>query len=211
MIATLSEIKTLLGITTSASDTRINAYIPTIEQDICEICNNDFLDITNTSYIGKHLTVYTYKSTLSFSSTDNSINDSESKFLDNNFKIGDSVRIYFTKHNNQIFTIKTVVAGKVVFEDIDTVVTETSSSQSSFMMVRLAWPRPLKKIVADMIKFCISKNDMSLKSENFGNYSYTNTDKFINGYPENIVQKLYRYRSILKRNIETMNLNLCLK
>jgi hypothetical protein len=43
-LTTLSEVKTLLGITDTASDTRITAYLPIIEDEIIEFCNNDFLD-----------------------------------------------------------------------------------------------------------------------------------------------------------------------
>lgn len=208
MIATLAEIKTLLGITASTYDTQIKANIPIIEQAICDYCNNDFTDTRQSYRMGYILAVYTYRSTLSFVASTNSINDSASGLTGLNFKAGDSVRVYNSIHNDQIFTIKTVAAGSIVFEDIDTVVNE--SAGTSILMARLLWPKPLKNVVADMVRFkVISKINPVLKSESIDDYSYTaNTDEFANGFPKTLMQSLNKYRCLIKKSLPSMELYL---
>lgn len=205
MIATLAEIKTLLGITVSTYDTQIKANIPLIEEAICSYCNNDFLDVKTSYKLGYILAVYTYKATLSFVASTNSINDSANSLAGLNFKAGDSVRVYNSIHNDQIFTIKTVAVGSIVFEDVDTVANE--SAGSSILMARLAWPKPLKNIVADMAKFKINKNiNIAVKSESIDDYSYTNIDEFVNGFPKTLMQSCNAFRCLIRKSVPTMPL-----
>lgn len=205
MIATLTEIKALLGITVSTYDTQIKAIIPIVENAISDYCNNDFLDVKQSYKLGYILAVYTYKATLSFVASTNSINDSGSGLTGLNFKIGDSVRVYNSIHNDQIFTIKTVAAGSIVFEDIDTVVNE--SAGSSILMARLFWPKTLKSVVADMIKFKINKKiNPAVKSESIDDYSYTNIDEFTHGFPKSLMQSCNTFRCLIRKSIPTMPL-----
>jgi hypothetical protein len=208
MIATLAEIKTLLGITGTTYDTQIKLNIPIAEEAICNHCNNDFLDTKQSYRLGYILAVYVYRATLSFVASTNSINDSSSGLAGLNFKIGDSVRVYNSIHNDQIWTIKTVAAGSIVFEDIDTVTNESSTNES-ILMARLAWPKSLKGVMAKMIKFCIdNKINTGLKSESFDDYSYTNFDvnDYSNGFPKTIMNSCNNYRCLIKKSIPTMPL-----
>lgn len=205
MIATLTEIKALLGMTVTTYDTQIKANIPIIEQAISDYCNNDFLDVKQSYRLGYILAVYTYKSTLSFVTSTNSINDSSSGLAGLNFKAGDSVRIYNSIHNDQIFTIKTVAAGSIVFEDVDTVRDEAAGS--SILMARLLWPKTLKSIVADMVKFKINRKiNPAVKSESIDDYSYTNIDEFTHGFPKSLMQSCNTFRCLIRKSVPTMPL-----
>lgn len=208
MIATLAEIKTLLGISGTTYDTQIKLNIPIAEEAICGHCNNEFLDTKNSYRLGYILAVYAYKSTLSFVASTNSINDSASGLAGLNFKAGDSVRVYNSIHNDQIFSIKTVAAGSIVFEDIDTVKDESATNES-ILMARLAWPKSFKGILSKMIKYCIdNKINTGVKSESFDDYSYTNFDssEYSNGFPKTIMNSLNNYRCLIKKSIPTMPL-----
>lgn len=207
MIATLTEIKALLGITVSTYDTQIKANIPIIEQAICDYCNNDFLDVVSSYKRGYILAVYTYKATLSFVASTNSINDSGSSLAGLNFKAGDSVRVYNSIHNDQIYTIKTVAAGSIVFEDVDTVKDEAAGS--SILMARLLWPKTLKSVVADMVKFKINKKiNPAVKSESIDDYSYVNIDEFTHGFPKSLMQSCNTFRCLIRKSVPTMPLYL---
>jgi len=202
LIATLTEIKALLGITATTYDTQIKSYIPVVEEAICGHCRNDFVDYKANVYTGiNEIVVYASKATLSFVKSTNSMNDSDSGLAGLNFKAGDSVRVYNSIHNDQIFTIKTVAAGSIVFEDVDTVNDEAAGT--SILVVRLAWPKDLKDVVANMIKFKLDKKvNMALKSETFNDYSYTTADQkeYINGYPRSIMAGLKNYKCMIKKS-----------
>jgi len=208
LIATLTEIKALLGISVSTYDTQIKSYIPVVEEVICGHCRNDFIDYRPNGYTGiNEVTVYANRATLSFVASTNSVNDSASGLAGLNFKVGDSVRVYNSLHNNQIFTIKTVAAGSIVFEDIDTVKDEAAGFM--VLMVRLNWPRALKDTVANMIKFKLDKKiNMAVKAESFDDYSYSTTDQkeYINGYPKSIMSNLKDYKCLIKKQYPLIEL-----
>lgn len=208
MIATLTEIKALLGITGTTYDTQIKAYIPVVEEAICGHCRNDFIDYRPNGYTGiNEVTVYANRATLSFVHSTNSVNDSASGLAGLSFKVGDSVRIYNSLHNNQIFTIKTVAAGSIVFEDINIVNDEAAGFM--VLMVRLAWPMALKDTVANMVKFKLDKKiNMAVKSESFDDYSYTTASQgeYINGFPKSIMAGLVDYKCLIKKQYPLISL-----
>lgn len=189
MIITLAKAKTLLQITSSTYDTYINALIPIVESIISQYTNDDFLDIVkiNNSFVPN---TYVYSRTLSFVSATNSINDSANLLNTYNFKIGDSIRCYYTLHNNQSFTIKTIAAGSIVLEAIDTVSDE--SAGTDILICKLKYPLYLEMIAAEMLGYKISKKDMTVKSKSIDDYSYTNYDNFVNGYPKSIFESVPR-------------------
>lgn len=208
MIATLTEIKALLGITVSTYDTQINAYIPIIEKVICNHCKNDFIDYHTNKFTGRNETrVYIYKNTLSFVASSNTMADSASSLAGSGFKAGDSVRVYNSVNNDNIFTIKTVAAGSIAFETINAVKDEAAGT--NIIMVRLAWPEDLKDVVASMIKFKLDKKvNVGLKSESFDDYSYTTAgqNEYIKGYPKSIMNGLNDYRCFIKKSFPLMAL-----
>lgn len=198
MIATLSEIKTLLGITASTYDNQINMLIPIIESKICNYCNNHFID-SYESRQGIMPSVFYYSNTISFAETDNSMNDSSVDFTTKNFKAGDNIRIYNSVSNSGIFTIDSIAATKIILNSINSIVDEDLGN--TIVFARIKFPYELKDVVADMIKYKITKKTPGMKSERFDDYGYTRDDKLISGYPESIISGLQDYCSMYLKTI----------
>jgi len=206
MIITLAETKTLLGITTSTYDTIIKANIPIVEAVICNECRDDFVEVAKNYYGYFTLRMYKYATTLSFVALTNSMADSASGLATTNFKAGDSVKIYNSLDNEGTFTIKTVAAASIVFEDINTIVDEAAGQ--NILMVRVKYPTELKHVAAKMLKFAINtKIDMGLKSENIDDYSYQNwgANEYRGGYPSAIMDGLKNHRALFKRSLPTLS------
>jgi hypothetical protein len=199
MIITLAKVKTLLQITASTYDTYINALIPLVESVISQYANDDFLDVVkiSNSFVPN---VYLYSRTISFVNSTNSINDTANLLNTYNFAVGDSIRPYYTLHNNQSFTIKSIAAASIVLESIDTINNE--SAGTDILICKLKFPTYLELVASEMIGYKLSKKDMTIKSKKIDDYSYTNYDKFINGFPESIFQSVPRslYRRGLPMN-----------
>lgn len=206
MIITLAEAKTLLGISVSTYDTIIKANIPIVEAVICRECRDDFVEIARNYYGYFSIRMYKYAQTLSFVNSTNSMNDSASGLATTDFKVGDSVRIYNSNDNEGAYTIKTIAAGSIVFEDVNTIFDEAAGL--NILMVRLKYPIELKHIAAKMIKFAINtKIDMGLRSENLDDYSYTNlgANEYRGGYPSSIMDGLKNHRALFKRSLPYLN------
>lgn len=199
MIITLSESKTLNQISVSTYDTLINMLIPIVEQAIVGYCNNEF--IAEYKSINNLLpTVYHYSNTCTFVNSDNSINDAGGiDFTTLNFKVGDSIRIYNSISNDGARTIKTIAATKIILETIDTVYDENSGN--TIVIARIDYPKMLKIVAAQMVKFLLIKQSPGFKSESFDDYSYTKESDMIGGFPKGIMDGLNDYRSIYKKSI----------
>jgi len=197
VIITPAQCKALLQ-NNILTDLSINTYIPVVEQAICDYCKDDFLDrsILNNGY---YLNAYIQSSKLTFTQSTNSVNDSDSKLDTYNFKVGDSVRTYFTRNNPNTFTIKSISASSIVFENLNEIADENFGR--NILIVRVYYPKPLMLIAAQMIKFNLSKIDLALKSEHIDDYTYTNYDKYIDGYPLSIMGSLNNYRNLYRKTL----------
>lgn len=191
MIITRSEAKALLKITNTDQDSFIDLNLPTIEQIICDYCNTDF--------INKQFDYFSSGS-ISFISEDNSINMSgiENKKL----VAGDSIRVYKSLRNNQTFTIDSVSTGKIIVNDIDTIIDEDEGK--GVYITKITYPKPLKLTAAKMMNFLIADLDEDktpgAKSEKIDDYSITYEDDF-QGFPLSIMKALNFYRQAYKINL----------
>ena len=191
MIITRSEAKALLKITNTDQDSFIDLNLPTIEQIICDYCNTDF--------INKQFDYFSSGS-ISFISEDNSINMSgiENKKL----VAGDSIRVYKSLRNNQTFTIDSVSTGKIIVNNIDTIIDEDEGK--GVYITKITYPKPLKLTAAKMMNFLIADLDEDktpgAKSEKIDDYSITYEDDF-QGFPLSIMKALNFYRQAYKINL----------
>jgi hypothetical protein len=191
MILTRSEAKALLKITNTDQDTYIDLNLPTIEQIICDYCNTDF--------INKQFDYFSSGS-ISFIASDNSINMTgiENKKLIAN----DSIRVYKSLRNNQTFTIDSVSTGKIIVNDIDTIIDEDEGK--GVYITKITYPKPLKLTAAKMMNFLIADLDEDktpgAKSEKIDDYSITYEDDF-QGFPLSIMKALNFYRQAYKINL----------
>lgn len=196
MIATLSEIKTLLGISVSTYDTRITANMPIVENFICKFCNNDFVEYTNrTPSIPR---VLIQSDEIEFVNSTNSLDSSTVDLSTYRLIEGDNLRVYGSYHNNKVFTIDTIASGSIVFEDVNTVNDEDYGDYIT--LAKVLYPEELKKLYAVMINYNIRDDNLKgLKSETILGYSYTLSDTNLSGYPDSMIKELYNYRKLIKR------------
>lgn len=184
MIITLSEVKTLLQIG-SSYDTLINALLPIIEDQIIDYTKNNFTK-------GDGIV----KSTLSFYT--HSITDSTLGFDTTYWKPGQSIRVDGTDDNDGTYNIDSVsTSAIIVLEDL---ITETEGNPIQIRKVQ--YPKGLKLIASDMIKFNLStsKAGSGIKSESIDDYSVT-FDECKNAYPMRIWQSLNKYSKYYKEGM----------
>lgn len=202
MIVTLTNCKENLGISVSTYDSRIKRYIPIVESIIVKYCLNEFVD-TYESIQGILPTVYMYSNTFEFLSSDNSINNSDLDFTSYQWKVGDNIRFYNTLHNDKPFTISSITANKMIFEDINTIIDE--DNDNTFVAARVTYPDIAEFTASEMIayKLNLDKIDRSVKSEKFDDYSYTNWDTkdLYAGFPASILSGLDNYQSAFLKTI----------
>jgi hypothetical protein len=186
MIITRTRLKSLLQMTATTYDTLIDMLIPMVEETICRYCNNDFLD---RDFRFKN---YLHKNTLSFISSTGKIRNTLLDNLSYDLISGDSIRIYDTAHNNQTFTIDSIDAEYITLNSIDTVNDE--SAGKFYCVHKVKYPIDLQLIASRMIQFGMKKIVPVFKSEKLDDYSYTNENDLILGYPKLLMSGLNQYR-----------------
>jgi len=195
MIANLEIIKTLLNLTTNEYDAFIEANIPYIDQSICDYCNNDFINVQLD---------YFSSSSISFDNTDNSINmDNISNY--DYLAVNDTIRIYKSLRNNQMFTIDSISTNKIICNYIDSVTDE--SEGEGIYITKINFPNSLKLIVSKMMNYLIDEltdSKSGIKTEKIDDYSVTFVDN-INGFPINIMHPLNQYRKPYKSDLFSYN------
>lgn len=184
MIATVSEIKELLQITDSTNDSLIETLIPIIEDEIFEYTQNYFINQK-----------IRYNSTsISFSNSSTPIIcDTNSLFLTNNFNDNCHINIYGSKYNDGNYKVSTVSAGYMYLDSTESLITE--SAENNIYVTYVVYPKNLKIIISNMIKFAISKQDLSVKSESIDDYSATYNIGSSN-YPDPILNALNKYKML---------------
>lgn len=196
MIATLSEIKTLLGISVSTYDSKISLNMPIVENFICKFCNDDFVEYTNR--LPSTPRVLIQSNEISFVNSTNSLDSATVDLSSYRIAVGDNLRVYGSYHNNKVFTISSIASGSIVFDSVNTVKDENYGDYLT--IARIVYPEDLKQVYAFMINFNINKDSLKgLKSETILGYSYTLSDNNKSGYPDSAISELYNYRKILKR------------
>lgn len=186
MIATLSEIKALLGITSTTNDTRIESNIPLIEQAICNHCRNDFIDKRNGVF-----TVKVY-GTITVSESAKTIELPTS----HDFIAGDDIRIYGSIRNDGAYRIDSVNSNTLTIDSVYSL----KDDESVALVLKVNYPIDLKTIVANIVSYNINdKIDKTMKTEKIDDYSYTMSDN-INGYPSSLTNGLNNYRKLYKED-----------
>lgn len=179
MIATITEIKTLLQITDTDSDALITELIPLIQEDILVFLKNKFI-IRDIEYKSKYI---------SFSG--NTITDSQSSFVTSGFVDGNIV-IQDSKLNNGFYTVTNVTAGALTVSE-DLII---ESAENDIKINQVMFPKALKMVMSNMIGFSLAVKH-GVKSESISRYSVTYANdgqNLINGYPDTIVKSLTKWR-----------------
>ena len=183
MIDTRANIKTLLQINTTSKDTLIDMLMPLVENDIHDITKNDFIADNENFYISAD--------TISFSSADNKILDSDNDL--DIFTAGQSIKVFGSLHNDGVYYISSVaVDGSYLIVDED-ITEESNSDENTIGIYKLTYPKALKLLYSKMINFNLTKDKSNITSESIDNYSISykgNTQD----YPDSIISSLKKYK-----------------
>lgn len=183
MIVTRDEVKAILNITDASKDAQIDLFIPFVQQDIVDKCNNNFLN--------KNVQISSDE--FSFINSTNDINlDDTSIDLTESFQIGMDIFITGSLKNDFHFEISTVAAQKLELNDLITVIDEDAGS--GITITYAVFPKPLKMTASLMINYRIKNIDQDVKSEKIGKYGITYKDNKAVDYPEMILSGLTQYK-----------------
>ena len=189
-IITQAKVKTLLQIADTTYDDLIDELIPIVQDFIVDYCNNSFKDNN----------IYMIASTISFADTDpDTILDSLSGFVDADFAANMEIVVEDSDHNNNMFTIDSVIAGTITLIAADELITEAAGNEIT--ITKVEWPRGLWGTVAKMIGYDISRTkelgNIGVSSESYGDYSksYAIVGEE-GGYPMSILGGLKSYKKM---------------
>jgi hypothetical protein len=180
MIATLTEVKTILGITTTDKDVHFTGLMPVVQDDIIQYLNNYFL-----------IDVYYDSRTISFSAS--SILDSANGFISNGL-INGNVYVSGTRYNNGLYTVSNVTAGTLTVGE--TLITESAGDKVRITVVQ--FPQSLKKAFADMLSWSVNQTQdiYGIKTETLPDGYKIEYDTTLVGYPKSVVSQLNRWRKV---------------
>ena len=193
MIATLTEIKALLAMTSTAQDDLLNRMIPIVEDDIRHYCNNGFRD--ENIYIQTGDISFTHNST---SADTINLDAGSDGFDDALFKAGQTVQVQGSYNNNGFFEVETVTSAVMTLYSstsrpyYDPLVTEDESVLVK--ITKVEYPKAIKLIESQMLKYKLSNYDYSVAAETVARYSVTFNQNMRSGYPESIMSGLNRWR-----------------
>lgn len=178
MIISLSNLKTLLKITTSDYDSLINLEIPIVQEAILNYTKNKF-----------KTDIYKRLNTISFSST---------SILDSSNSLGDlhegDYCIEGSNYNDGFVTVNLV--GDGVLNTIEPL--EAEAATSYIAITRVKFPKDIGLICAKMIDYNL-RTKHGVKSEAFSRYSVTydsDGSSFISGYPDSLISGLSKYKKV---------------
>ena len=188
MIATLAEVKALLGITDTSYDTRITALIPIVEIDLLEECNNTF---TNKSIsFGGTCTITTAGSVYKIECSDGGMDEVD-------FAVGDWIWLAGSTRNDGYYSIASIDDKYIEVDEI--LVAQATSSTMSLTLISI--PAAIKIYFAKMVAWQLYHiKDDGLQSESIGNYSYSRSALASDaGYPSTFLGGLAKWKNISAR------------
>jgi len=177
MIATLAEIKSILGLIDTSLDVRIQALMPIVQNRIIEYCKNTF---------AKNDIVYTSDS-IYFVSADKEILDDTGLFItDGLLENAKDVCVTYSLHNNYNFTIVADSVTETVLEVDEDIVEEPNDDGYPVTVRRVEYPIGLKDIFSNMINTKILTGEIAgglVKSKKLETFSVTfATENMSGGY-----------------------------
>lgn len=196
MIASRTEIKAILQITSTTNDDLIDRFIPIVESDIREHCNNNFVD--DEVYLQSSEISFTHNST---SADTINLANATNGFSYAQFKDGQTVFVLGSYNNDGFFEVETVSSAALTLYTstsrpyFDPLVTEDKDVYVSIFKV--LYPNALKLVMADMVNYKLSKQDHGVLSETVSRYSVTyNRQDTVDGYPKSLMAGLNKWRHV---------------
>lgn len=196
-LLTLAECKAILGIATgsTANDGAISLFIPYVERDICDYCNNYFNDTV--IYVHDIGSVVFARGDTSTGTTDpDTITDDEDRFSTSGFRAGMDI-VVFGGSNEDIYTLSSVTTDTLKLtstgeiEDQDP--NASYNSVGPILISRVKWPKTLKPTAARMIWHLIDNPyPGDVQSERIDDYSVTYAGE--HSYPTRVLDGLRPYK-----------------
>lgn len=185
MLITRVKAKQLLNISVSDHDDYIDILLPQIEQSICDICRNDFVNQTYDFFSSNKI---------SFISSNNSIN--MTGIGNKGLSVNDTIRVYKSLKNDQTFTIDTVNTDSLILNDIDDVSDE--GEEETIYITLIKYPKPLQLIASKMLQYNLTEeenNNLGIKEEKIDDYTVKYSEES-HGYSKSIIDKLQPYKQV---------------
>lgn len=192
-IITYTEAKSILGVTSTQTDTQLATIIPYVEEDIIDYCNHGFEDPV----------IFHEGGSLAFVRGDTGVATSADRILDDydyfstaGFRAG--MQIFVEGGSNAgIYTLAAVTTDKLTLTCTGTLEDQDQStyhrSPGAIKISRVRWPKGLKPVAAQMAWHLISDPQPTfVNSENIDDYSVTFAGE--HAYPKRIIHGLNKYR-----------------
>jgi hypothetical protein len=181
-VVTKDEVKTYLQISSTDYDSLIDTYIPIVQEDLCEITNNDFLlrDIWNvgSDFVFAHST-----------SSADTITDGSSGFTPDSrpdFTANFDIVVHGSGYNDGKYQLDNVTASVLTLTTTEELVAEDDDEAVTISQVH--WPKAVKPVAAQMVWHRIDQiKQGSEKSESLGDYSASYDGR---GYPRHVYDSL---------------------
>jgi len=185
MIATRAEIKTLLGISSTNYDARINLLRPIVQDDLVDVCNNSF-------FLRKVYVKGTDIAITESTGDGDKIKQGSAEFKDTvddaSFVASRDIVIHGSRHNDGHYELASVSSGVLTLATSGGVLAESTGEYVTVAQVK--WPEALKPYYAQMVWHKINKAKGNIaKSESIDDYSITYADGTY-GYPQSIINGL---------------------
>lgn len=194
-LLTVDECKEILGISDNSYDAKLTALIPYVERDVCAYCNNYFADtVVYVHDIGA--VTFVRGSTLSSSTSPDTITDDEDRFSTSGFRAGMDI-VVAGGSNEEIYSLAAVSTGTLTLNSTGEI--ESQDPDASYNTVgpilisRVKWPKPLKAHAAKMVWYLVDKPKQGdAQSERIDDYSVVYAGS--HAYPERVLSGLRPYR-----------------
>jgi len=194
-LLTVDECKEILGIADNSYDAKLTAMIPYVERDVCAYCNNYFADTVMYVYDNGSV-AFVRGSTLSSSTSPDTITDDEDRFSTSGFRAGMDI-VVGGGSNEEIYSLAAVSTNTLTLTSTGEI--ENQDPDASYNTVgpvfiaRVKWPRALKPTAARMVWYLVDKpKQADVQSERIDDYSVTYAGQ--HAYPERVISGLRPYR-----------------
>ena len=194
-IMSYTEVKSILGVTSTAADSQIATLIPYVENDIIDYCNTAFQDPV--IYHDGGAIAFVRGDTGAASSADR-ITDDYDYFTTCGFRAGMDIFVEGGS-NHGLYTLAAVTTDQLTLTSTGSIEDQDQStfhnSPGNIKISRVNWPTALKVVAAQMVWHLVSNPQPdNIQSERIDDYSVT----FINGhaYPGRIEAALSKYKRV---------------
>lgn len=196
MIASLTELKALLQMTSTTQDDLLNRIMPIVEDDIRQYCNNGFRNPR--VYVSSAEISFTHNST-SGDTINLDIGANENGFVIAQFKAGQTVQVTGSYNNNNFFEIESVTSTALtLYSSTSLPYYPTLANEGELLNVvihKVEYPAAVKNIAAQMCRYKLTNHDYSVESESVSRYSVTYAKDHDSGYPKGLMGGLNRWRN----------------